>query len=534
MKIRTKFIAVNTIIVATALIATIATSLFIFQKELRRQAAVSQEIRINTFWELLGEKGSELRLADNKLVAGDYILNGNFELPEKMKKICGGSATIFMGDERISTTVLKPDGSRAIGTRLTGPPHTAIFKQGKSYRGEAEILGTSYFTAYDPIRNAQGEVIGVLYVGIKKSEFFAAYYQLIYTVIGIFGVILMTAVVISRMVIHRLFIPLNRMHDLLKDIAEGEGDLTRRLDYCKPDEIGDMSSSFNLFMHKLHGIISNVAQITGQLASAALQVQATSRQIDLGTQQVASRTIGIATATEEMAATSSNISHNCTTAASEARSAMDSAMDGSRVVEKTIANIETIAHRVTTAAVTVERLGKRSDEIGEIVGTIEDIADQTNLLALNAAIEAARAGEQGRGFAVVADEVRALAERTTKATRMIDEMISSVQKETVSAVGSMKQGVDEVAIGLTEARRSGEVLSEILNQIDTVTGQLNQIATAAGQQTATNHDISDSMHRITEVVQESAQGTRESASAAEQLNALARELQSLVGQFRLK
>ncbi|MBT1073209.1 methyl-accepting chemotaxis protein [Pelotalea chapellei] len=533
MKIRTKFIALNTVIVASALVATIATSLFIFKKELRRQAEVSQEIRIKTFWELLRQKGSDLKVVDNKLVAGDYVFNGNFELPDKIQKTCGGSATIFMGDERISTTVLKADGSRAVGTRLTGPAHTAIFKDGKPYRGVADILGTPYFTAYDPIRNAQGEVVGVLYVGIKQAEFFAAYYQLVYIVIAIIAAILLIAGLVSRMAIHRLFIPFNRMHDLLKDISEGEGDLTRRLDYRKQDEIGEMTISFNLFMDKLHHIVSNVAQITGQLASAALQVQSTSRQIDLGTRQVASRTVGVATATEEMAATSSDIAHNCTLAAREAQNSMDSATEGSRVVENTITNMETITERVTTAAITVERLGKRSDEIGEIVGTIEDIADQTNLLALNAAIEAARAGEQGRGFAVVADEVRALAERTTKATRMIDEMISAVQSETASAVCSMKQGVDDVSIGLAEARRSGAVLGEILNQVDTVTRQLNQIATAAEQQTSTTHEISGNMHHITEVVQETAQGTRDSASAADQLNLLAHDLQTLVGQFRL-
>ncbi|NTV49622.1 MAG: methyl-accepting chemotaxis protein [Geobacteraceae bacterium] len=533
MKIRTKFIAINTIIVAVALVATTAACMYRFSHELRRQAEVSQETRLKTLWELLKLKGTGFRVDEGKLITGDYVLNGNFELPDKLKEISGGTATIFMGDERVSTNVVKSDGSRAIGTRLTGAAYDAVIKNGVSYRGEADILGTRYFTAYDPIRSEKGEVIGVLYVGVKKADFFAAYHQLQIVIALIVCAILLLAVIISRFTIHRLFVPLNRMHDLLKDVAAGDGDLTKRLDYLKRDEIGEISASFNMFMDKLHAIISNVSGITGQLAVAALQVKSTSLMMAHGTQRVSTQSVSVATATEEMAATSTEIAQNCVLAVTEALNTTESANAGAAVVERTIAHMNGIAQRVTSAALTVESLGKRSDEIGEIIGTIEDIADQTNLLALNAAIEAARAGEQGRGFAVVADEVRALAERTTKATRTIGEMIAAIQGETGSAVASMSQGVKDVAAGADEARRSGGALSEILRQVANVTSQLNQIATAAEQQTATTHEISDNMMRITDVVKETAAGTEDSAAAAEQLNRQAQELKSLVGQFRL-
>jgi methyl-accepting chemotaxis protein len=192
-----------------------------------------------------------------------------------------------------------------------------------------------------------------------------------------------------------------------------------------------------------------------------------------------------------------------------------------------------IAARVKDSAGTMESLGARGDQIGEIIGTIEDIADQTNLLALNAAIEAARAGEQGRGFAVVADEVRALAERTTKATKEIGEMIKGIQNETRLAVSVMVEGVREVETGTCEAEKSGDALKEILKQISVVSGQVSQIATAAEQQTATTGEISGNIHQITTVVQESARGAEESASSARQLADLADELQQAVGRFKV-
>ena len=164
---------------------------------------------------------------------------------------------------------------------------------------------------------------------------------------------------------------------------------------------------------------------------------------------------------------------------------------------------------------------------------IEDIADQTNLLALNAAIEAARAGEQGRGFAVVADEVRALAERTTRATREIGEMIKAIQNETKGAVVAMEQGVKQVEAGTVEAAKSGVALREILEQINDVAMQVNQIATAAEEQTATTSEISQNIMTITHVVEKTANNANESATAATQLSGNADELQRLVGQFRV-
>lgn len=269
------------------------------------------------------------------------------------------------------------------------------------------------------------------------------------------------------------------------------------------------------------------------VASASYELRATSDTMSRTTEDVVSQASTVATAGEEMSATSSDIASNCISAAENAGRASDMAKDGAAVVMGTVKGMERIAKRVKETAVSVDALGNSSEQIGDIIGTIEDIADQTNLLALNAAIEAARAGEQGRGFAVVADEVRALAERTTKATKEISTMISGIQKETRTAVSSMEEGVHEVARGSEEAAKSGEALNVILGQINEVTAQINQIATAAEEQTATTREISNNVHLINEAVSGSARGVQELSLAAGNLSTLAEDLKGMVAYYRL-
>ena len=341
------------------------------------------------------------------------------------------------------------------------------------------------------------------------------------------------AILMGLLVMRSITAPLSRMLGMLKDIAEGEGDLTRRLDTDRKDEFGELSHWFNRFVDNIHSIISQVAGNTGQVSAAACQLQATAEQIATAAEEVACQSVTVATASEEMSATSNDISHNCALASEISTRANQTASGGAAVVQETLVGMQNIAERVQESARTVESLGARSDQIGAIVGTIEDIADQTNLLALNAAIEAARAGEQGRGFAVVADEVRALAERTTRATKEIGTMIKGIQSETAGAVSSMEHGVREVEKGMDSSRKSGEALSQIVDAISEVSMQVHQIATAAEEQTAVTGEISSNIHQITDVVSDTARGAHETATAASQLSSLAGELQRIVGRFKL-
>ncbi len=325
--------------------------------------------------------------------------------------------------------------------------------------------------------------------------------------------------------------PLERIVDEVTFLAKG--DLRKQFNPTGNDEITQVGNMLNQLVNELHNIISQISSISTKVASASSQLHSTAEQIATGAEEVAAQSATVATAGEEMSATSGNIAQNCQMAAEGAQRATQAARNGASVVERTVAVMGHIAARVQESARTVENLGARSDQIGAIIGTIEDIADQTNLLALNAAIEAARAGEQGRGFAVVADEVRALAERTTRATKEIGEMIKAIQRETKDAVSAMEQGVHEVKNGTMEAAESGRALQEILQQVNDVAMQVNQIATAAEEQTATTSEITSNMHQITAVVQQTSQGAQESATAAAQLNGNAEELQRLVQKFIL-
>ena len=339
------------------------------------------------------------------------------------------------------------------------------------------------------------------------------------------------ALIISFLVTRTIIKPLRTCMQVADAIATG--DLTVRIDAQGKDETAFLMRAMGNMVQHMRETIGMLKTAATNVADAADQLRNTSTELLVGTDTVASQAHSVATAGNEMAATAGDIAQNCQMTAQSADTASNAAKTGETVVQSTITAMASITERVKSAAGTVDSLGRRSDQIGEIVSTIEDIADQTNLLALNAAIEAARAGEMGRGFAVVADEVRALAERTTAATREIGQMIKNIQEETRRAVSAMDDGVRQVERGALEAEKSGTALQDILSQITAVTGQIGQIATAAEEQTATTHEISNNMQQITTTVEHATQHAKDTASAAQHLSRLAGELQQLVARFKL-
>ncbi|HUI63857.1 MAG TPA: methyl-accepting chemotaxis protein [Bacteroidota bacterium] len=312
------------------------------------------------------------------------------------------------------------------------------------------------------------------------------------------------------------------------------GDLTVHVPVDSKDEVGQLALAFARMVESLRDTIAGVGESSAAVASASSQISSSTEEMAAGAQEQTSQAAEVASAVEEMTKTIQENSKNTGNTAETAKQVKSAAEEGGRVVEETVAGMRRIADVVNRSADTVRTLGKSSNQIGEIIGVIDDIADQTNLLALNAAIEAARAGEQGRGFAVVADEVRKLAERTTKATKEIAGMIRTIQAETAGAVASMEEGTMEVNNGIGLAERAGTSLKAIVGMVQKLTDMVSQIAAASEEQSSASEQISKNVEAISSVTNQTASATQQIARAAEDLNRLTENLQANMDKFTLR
>lgn len=325
--------------------------------------------------------------------------------------------------------------------------------------------------------------------------------------------------------------PIKEGSEVLSKYAKG--DLTDRVFNDYKGEHQQLKNDINNLGDSFTNLIGKINEAVQATASAANQISSSTEEMAAGAQEQSSQATEVAGAVEEMTKTIYETTKNTGQATEASKNAGRVAKEGGKVVEETIHGMNRIAEVVKKSAETVQALGKSSDQIGEIVQVIDDIADQTNLLALNAAIEAARAGEQGRGFAVVADEVRKLAERTTKATKEIATMIKQIQKNTSGAVESMQQGTEEVESGKALAEKAGSSLQEIIHGAEQVVDIVTQVAAASEQQSSAAEQISKNIESISGVTQESASGIQQIAHASEDLNRLTLNLQELVARFKV-
>ena len=373
----------------------------------------------------------------------------------------------------------------------------------------------------------------IIVATVLQDEYLAPIHrmQILAFILAVSSIVLITLVtwLISSMVSKVI----SKIVNELKEISQGKGDLTKRISVDSEDETGQLAKWFNTFIDKLHEIISQVKQNAEEVASATNEITATSMQMAAGAEEQSNQVNEVATSVQEMSAAIVESSQNAMQTSDLSQNTVQKAADGLKNMNDTKRDMEEIVVSSSKTNELVKSLSNRTDQIGEIIQVINDIADQTNLLALNAAIEAARAGEQGRGFAVVADEVRKLAERTTKATKEIGNTIQVIQNDTVEAARSMEEATDIIHKGTDSISQTSIVLDDIVQGVNTSMDMIQQIATATEQQSAGAEEISKNIHSISSVATQSASAAEELASTTAQLNRQTERLQALVSEFQL-
>ncbi|MFT5718763.1 MAG: methyl-accepting chemotaxis protein, partial [Oleiphilaceae bacterium] len=334
-------------------------------------------------------------------------------------------------------------------------------------------------------------------------------------------------IVITRSVV----LPLMKTNTTLSQIAEG--DLTQRIAITSTDEVGQMASNFNAFADKLQSMITKISESTSELIMAAEGMATVTNQTSSGVQNQKIATEQVATAINEMSATVQEVATNAAYASTSASDANDESKEGNRVVNETIKAIENLANEVNVSAEVISKLKDDSVNIGAVLGVIKSIADQTNLLALNAAIEAARAGEQGRGFAVVADEVRTLAQRTQESTSEIESLIMLLQTGTEESVNVMGKSRNNAYETVEQAKAAGKSLASITNAVENILQVNINIATATEEQSAVAEEINRNVVDIQEISEQTALGAEQIANSSTKLIRLGAELQDVVRHFKI-
>ena len=394
---------------------------------------------------------------------------------------------------------------------------------------------TSSLIVYDSeIKDEQGNVLGYVKVGYSKTQLNKNIKNSIMLITAMTAVS-MLLLSIGIIFLIRKFVT-NKIYDtvdMLKDIAQGDGDLTRRLTVDTKDEIGELANWFNVFVDNIQGVMKTVHLNAEGVSSASTQLSSTAADLSKGSKDQKFQTENVASAVGQISQSIADVVNNATTSTKASKEASDIASKGKDVVHKTVQGMEKIADTVRHTSEIIAKLGQSSHEIGNILKVINDIAEQTNLLALNAAIEAARAGEQGRGFAVVANEVKKLAESTANATKEIAGMIIKIQEDAEKSVSSMNLGKKEVENGVKLAEEAKAALDMIVNTSEKAVETVQMILRAAEEQSHSAESVSKNMEQILVIAYESSAATSQITTASSELEKMSMGLLGKIGVFKV-
>ncbi len=478
---------------------------------------------------------------------------------DRVKHMYGTDITLFLGDERIASTMIK-DGKRAIGSKLNAEIAEAVLKDGKKYSARADVLGEDYFTSYLPLVGVDNKIIGVLFAGESTAAMVAERNKLILMISLIALVTMAVGAFCASLIARSIANPIRAILGNVQEVAAGNLAVDA-IPATSKDEIGQLASAINTMTGSLRKLIQQMGEASERLTSSSEELTAGAERAAQTANQVASSIAVVAAGSEKQAGAVADtgsvigqlsagiqqVSANAGAISGHATQSVDAAELGRQSVDRAIKQMGTIETTVSESAQVVTRLGERSKEIGQIVATITGIAAQTNLLALNAAIEAARAGEQGRGFAVVADEVRKLAEQSGAAAKQIAQLIAEIQTETNQAVEAMTEGTKEVRFGADAVSDAGKSFTDIFEAIHEISGQMSEISVVMEEMAKGSQQIVESVKDIDAISRNSASQsqtvaaateeqsatTQEIASASEELARLAEKLTQAVHKFRV-
>lgn len=414
-------------------------------------------------------------------------------------------------------------------SQLFGREASQLLNKGHFNLVTTEFEGQDMFVSSLYVSSMDWFVVGVVPVDEVFADLDATAEKMLFTTAIVALIFIAMGVLLANSITN----PIRQIADRFTDLGEGEGDLAQRIEIKGNDEIAQLSKGFNGFIEKIHATMKEVSLTSGALSEAADSVSSKATSTHDNSQEQRDQTIQVVTAINQMGATISEIASNAATAADTANQASDNTQTGRQVVTQAKEVISRLADDVETTSMVVTQLATTTKDIGSILDVIRDISEQTNLLALNAAIEAARAGEQGRGFAVVADEVRNLASRTADSTEEIQKMINQLQSDAQDAVTAMEAGKAVTFEGVASTDEAVDVLMNISERIADISDRNTQVATATEEQSTVVHTINQNIEEINAINEMTTATAEELAGASRDLQELSSRLDKMVGSFKL-